>query len=79
MDNLVTYTFSRALSMMRYSGAKMRPEGEYEITFFFIKDNKLHFCSPLGRTRVVDDADWGNVIYTQDIMGSWVEVKYEIL
>ena len=69
-----TYTFSRALHLMRYGGKKMKPELEHDV-YFCVKNNKLYLSSALGHTREVKDDDWGNLIYTSDIMGSWIEVK----
>lgn len=66
-----TYTFSRALYLMRYSGKKMKPIGkdvkkEYS---YSVQDNILFFEFDRGVAHVSYSID------ADEIMGSWVEVK----
>lgn len=63
-----TYTFSRALHMMRYGGKKMQPMGY--ASEFFVKDQTLYWT--LGG-RFHEAATLGS----SEIMGSWIEVKDE--
>lgn len=68
--NEVTYTFSRALHMMRYSGAKMTPVRLINTGVYFIVANDEIMCyEPHGGFINID------YILCDDIMGSWVEVK----
>lgn len=70
-----TYTFSRALHLMRYGGKKMRPMAESNC-YFFVKDNKTFYIAYLnGRTRRLLNEDFGKDFLVDDILGSWVEVK----
>ena len=67
--NEVTYTFSRALHMMRYSGAKMAPIGSIRI-YYYVKDNTLYCTEDCEGAMIIE----ANLI-SHEIMGSWVEVK----
>jgi len=62
-----TYTFSRALHMMRYGGKKMRPI-DHNAYCYFVKNGELKWK---------DGEAWGEVysIDSKFIMGSWMEVK----
>ena len=76
MESLVTYTFSRALHLMRYSGAKMR-HISWECDYIYILDGVMysHIVSHYGtkyETSIEVPCDY---IHADDIMGSWVEVK----
>lgn len=67
-----TYTFSRALHMMRYGGKKMQRSGETQ-EYFCVEQNNL-----LRSTKV--NGKFGKALPTNgvpscSIMGSWVEVK----
>lgn len=64
-----TYTFSRALHMMRYGGATMRSER----TCYKLYHGKLiELHNQLGWIEC-------SQIYAHEIMGSWVEVKEETI
>lgn len=67
-----TYTFSRALYLMRYGGKKMaRSESDSER--FYVKDNILYRSVCINGKW---DENWEcNGLPSQYIMGSWVEVK----
>lgn len=65
-----TYTFSRALSMMRYSGKKMRFDGWYEAFSCIVKDDTLYFVDE-DRSDTFKASNLKN----EEIMGSWIEVK----
>ena len=62
-----TYTFSRALHLMRYSGAKMQSE--------FWKDG--HYAKVTGGAVIVVVGNTTTLLFIKsaEIMGSWVEVK----
>ena len=63
-----TYTFSRALHLMRYGGKKMRSEfwGKIHGYLFVNKMDKLEVSSlPKEYIALCD----------YEIMGSWIEVK----
>ena len=60
----VTYTFSRALHMMRYGGAKMRFVGwNSGVYIHIVKDRLQYECGSDG------------TLTQRELMGSWVEVK----
>lgn len=63
-----TYTFSRALHLMRYGGKKMKCLGWSDGVFAYVKDGKFF----------IQEEDTGakpNSLSDYEIMGSWVEVK----
>lgn len=64
-----TYTFSRALHLMRYGGKKMQPVGYAH--WYYVKDNELWYDTPSKGTHYASNMD------TDEIMGSWEEVKDE--
>lgn len=76
-----TYTFSRALHMMRYGGKKMRAIGEYRSDqYLFIENGEL--MGVIGDTKFfLETLRLGEKIISDlflsgsMIMGSWVEVK----
>jgi len=63
-----TYTFSRALHMMRYGGKKMRPlEEDY---YYFVRDDVLFIVNK--------DYEYGvqaSYLDSSEVMWSWIEVK----
>ena len=66
-----TYTFSRALHLMRYGGKKMKclqSEDKNFVKYLFVNDGEL--C---GITE--DDIYFIANLHSRLIMGSWVEVK----
>ncbi len=67
-----TYTFSRALHMMRYGGKKMRSVNWGHDFYCFVSDNSLHFIDT-GINDIHKCCDFSS----EEIMGSWVEVKDE--
>ena len=67
-----TYTFSRALHMMRYGGKKMTPAGYTGEYYFFVKDGNLVYTRKQSKFT-----DFVDAIDAPTIMGSWVEVKDE--
>lgn len=62
-----TYTFSRALHLMRYGGKTMRPINS-DICYFCNKMNELGFKNSEGYIGIA-------VLSSVYIMDSWVEVK----
>lgn len=68
-----TYTFSRALHLMRYGGRILRPEPEQSIKYR-VKDGRLQHAWMMGNKH---DTIWydSDSIGSTRIMGSWVEVK----
>jgi len=65
----MTYTFSRALHMMRYGGAKMKLE-KWE------KDNYLKVEDGIILETTDDGEEWfGTVLLSSEILGNWEEVK----
>lgn len=62
-----TYSFSTALRMMRYGGKKMKSKNWKSERYAFVKDD-LIFQNNNGLIAPI-------AISSQDIMGSWVEVK----
>lgn len=73
MEN--TYTFSRALHMMRYGGAKMRslkwPRGS-ELDYVFVQNGDLMFSDG----TYVEEVTYKMCLFPSlEIMGSWVEVQ----
>ena len=63
---MTTYTFSRALHMMRYSGAKMRPV-DYDYDYFYIENDCIFIGNEDESKIVITD------IETYLIMDNWVE------
>lgn len=67
-----TYTFTRALHLMRYGGKKMRPVSDNmsdsPVLYIFVRDNKL-----LGVDR--ETGEFSVILSSELIMGSWAEVK----
>lgn len=70
-----TYTFSRALHMMRYGSKKMRPLDSTEDYWIIVEDNKLVGCSNIGGSIAINNDTMSSWFTPEDIMGSWVEVK----
>lgn len=66
MEN--TYTFSRALHLMRYAGAKMRCTLWRGSAYLFVRNGELLFTLS-GDMFTEADLDGA------EIMGSWVEVE----
>lgn len=74
-----TYTFSRALHLMRYGGKRMSPNRGHFVddwVYFVNRDNLFIITgkypykdSMVDIIRMVEDMD------SNDIMGEWVEVK----
>lgn len=61
-----TYTFSRALHMMRYNGAKMKCVTWDDSMYAIVEDGKLWQYTGL---QAID------AFIAEDIMNSWIEVK----
>lgn len=63
-----TYTFSRALHLMRYGGKKMKPV--YLINIFYFVDSD-------GEFKYSDGSEYKGfaILNSTAVMGSWVEVK----
>jgi hypothetical protein len=70
-----TYTFSRALHMMRYGKHKMRPIKDTDDYWIIVENNKLVGCSQCGGEVVLDEDNMPSWFTPKDIMGSWIEVK----
>jgi hypothetical protein len=70
-----TYTFSRALHLMRYSGKKMRPITDTDDYCIIVKNNQLVGRYDGMETVVIDEDNMPSWFTPKDIMGSWVEVK----
>ena len=70
-----TYTFIRALHMMRYGGKKMKPIRENDGYWIIVQYGKLVGCYEDGRTVVLDEDNMPSWFTPDDIMGSWIEVK----
>jgi len=66
--NEVTYTFSRALHMMRYGGSVMRPICSNEQAVYSVIDNDL-------RWKLYESWNSVSCLDSETIMGSWIEVK----
>ena len=64
MNGEITYTFSRALHLMRYGGKKMKFDGWQEGIFIYVNMGMMFF--DCGRQATLTQ---------REIMGSWVEVK----
>lgn len=62
-----TYTFSRALHLMRYGGKKMRPIGED--FYLYVNDDERLVIFKNGYGLILALLDQA------EIMGSWEEVK----
>lgn len=62
-----TYTFSRALHLMRYSGKKMKPM-QWNSDCYVVVDGNSIFRQCEGYRNEY-------VMYSSEVMGSWVEVK----
>jgi len=65
-----TYTFSRALHMMRYGGKKMQPLHDNWI--YFVENETLMV---LPNSRIKQKVIYEKSMGSDDIMASWVEVK----
>jgi hypothetical protein len=66
-----TYTFSRALHLMRYGGKKMKCleiENNEMVKYLFVNE-----CQLYGMTD--DDIQFIANLHSRLIMGSWIEVK----
>lgn len=65
-----TYTFSRALHLMRYSNKKMRPLNGLSPFYFYVDvSGILRFHDPVN--KYTGEA----MLPSHLIMGSWAEVK----
>ena len=67
-----TYTFSRALNMVRYGKKKMKP---------FNSDSPIEyimFSDQFGLMMVYSEYVGDVLLNSKEIMGSWVEVKDEV-
>jgi hypothetical protein len=71
---MTTYTFSRALHLMRYGGKKMRSIFHTQDEYLFVQ-NGILICLWNGEHVPVGYDE--NITYLNAylIMGSWVEVK----
>lgn len=74
-----TYTFSRALHMMRYGGKKMRSVNEDLLEYFLmVEDNVIFGCEFVKSSSFIKNKlsaeNFGSWISPSDLMGSWVEV-----
>lgn len=69
-----TYTFSRALHLMRYGGKKMRSVNHHYGEYLYIECGVL-MC--LWNSEHIPVGYDQNITYldVDNIMGSWVEVK----
>ena len=68
-DN-ITYSFSTALRMMRYGGAKMRS------VLWTSKPNAYVTVKGGSLCQTIDGITVSNCdLYSKEILGSWVEVK----
>jgi hypothetical protein len=65
-----TYTFSRALHLMRYSGKKMRSTNWLDPRYLFVKDGML--------LTDVNGIVAPFAFCSNDIMGNWIEVKDDL-
>lgn len=63
-----TYTFSRALHLMRYSGKNMKPITWVSDCYVYV--NKDGFLA-----KACSDYEIVTSFTSNEIMGSWVEVK----
>ena len=73
-----TYTFSRALHLMRYGGKKMQSVRWGGKGWICIEDGMLvnyHYSILSGCYKLNSEFGVCNQIDVLDIMGSWVEVK----
>jgi hypothetical protein len=61
------FTFSRALHMMRYSGAVMQPLNE-PFTVYTVIDGDLCW-------KIADAWNIVGALDSKTIMGSWIEIK----
>jgi hypothetical protein len=68
MNGEITYTFSRALHLMRYGGAKMKPIDWNDGYYLFVKNNNIVQYE-------VDSSIINPFIDASELMGEWVEVK----
>ena len=75
MGEIETYTFSRALHLMRYGGKRMSPLGDDWV--YFVDGGILYIITgryPNGNGHV-DLANPVDSLDPFDVMGSWIEVK----
>jgi len=63
----MSYTFSRALHMMRYGGAIMQPLNDHHIIYTVI-DRDLCW-------KIADIWNIVGALDSETIMGSWIEIK----
>jgi hypothetical protein len=70
-----TYTFSRALHLMRYGGKKMRPINDTDDYWIIVKNNRLVGRGDDMGDVVLDEDNMPSWFTPKDIMGSWIEVK----
>lgn len=69
-----TYTFSRALHLMRYGGKKMACLNYSKTSYLFVHKNEL-MCSWNGEHVIIGDDNIADYLGSDEIMGEWVEVK----
>jgi hypothetical protein len=62
-----SYTFSRALHLMRYGGKKMKPISWQSSCYIEVCSEKL--------IRSCNEYDADGYLSPDEIMGNWVEVK----
>ena len=65
-----TYTFSRALHLMRYGGKKMRYIGWKPNWYIRVEEERI--IDREGDTILTQN---GNALSSKELMGNWVEVK----
>ena len=67
-----TFTFSRALHMMRYAKAKAKPEGWNHIDAHLFVDDDILCIYWEGEQCAYDSAPASLYLDGEDIMGSWI-------
>ena len=70
-----TYTFSRALHMMRYDGKIMRPLVYSDKYYFRCDLTHIYGCGINGEEVILNGDVIGEWLESEQIMSSWVEVK----
>lgn len=73
MNGEITYTFSRALHLMRYGGKKMRPLNMVDGRWYYVEKNQLYTGQVYEMT--MPKFPIKNTMSHSEIMGSWVEVE----
>jgi len=81
MNGEITYTFSRALYLMRYGGKKMSPVSKNFVDdwVYFVDGDVLFVITGKypHKNSMVDIVNVAECMDSDDIMGSWVEVQDE--